>query len=144
MVFILINVFPAFKALRAHSFSRETVLISKNIRVPSTPDHPTPTSKSRLWKNYFKERFTFSSAFPSFFFFFFFFLLIPSAFLFFFFFFPLLFPSSSQKLLSPPQPCACQKVSRLRVCVAFLKNLLLSDPGRAGAGGFAKKSPFRK
>lgn len=71
MVFILINVFPACKALRAHSFSRETVLISKNIRLPSTPDHPTPTSKSLLWKNYFKERFTFSSAFPSFFFFFF-------------------------------------------------------------------------
>lgn len=69
MVFILINVFPACNALRAHSFSRETVLISKNIRIPSAPDHPTPTSKSFLWKDYFKERFTFSSVLPSFFFF---------------------------------------------------------------------------
>lgn len=56
----------------------------------------------------------------------------------------LLFPSCSQKLLSPPRSCACQKVSRLRVYVAFLNNLLLSDPGSAGARAFAKKSPFRK
>lgn len=69
MVFILINVFPACNALRAHSFSREMVLISKNIHVPSTPDHPTSASKSLLWKNYFKECFTFSSVFPPFFFF---------------------------------------------------------------------------
>lgn len=111
MVFILINVFPACKALRAHSSSRETVLISKNIRVPSTPDHPTPTSKSLLWKNYFKERFTFSSAFPSFFFFFFLPLLIPSASL----SLSLFFSSS----FSQQQPKAPLSPSALRVSESF-------------------------
>lgn len=87
----------------------------------------------------------FSSVLPSFFFLFFFPLFNSFFFLFlllsFFFFFSQLQPKA---LLSPPQSCECQKVSRLRVYVAFLNNLLLSDPGSAAARGFAKKSPFRK
>lgn len=98
MVFILINVFPACNALRAHSFSRETVLISKNIRAPSTPDHPTPTSKRLLWKELFSRVFYLFWCFP---FFLLFFLLILWAFFFFFFFF---FPAAAKSFPLPLSP----------------------------------------